>query len=264
MSSYLCLSLLFLDSEFHGRRDGDQPEWPPSPLRVFQALVAAAAARWGEQQWTAYAAPALKWLAEQPPPRIVAPPGSVGAAYRLSVPNNAMDVVGRAWARGNESGKGDANPATHRAMKTVRPVRLPDDRRSRWPDDRQVSYLWELPDPLTDEVRQFAEVLCAAARSVVALGWGIDLVAGNGRVISAEDAGKFPGERWLPTTDPGAGGLRVPIRGTVAALTDRHAAFLGRLRDGGFIPVPPLAAFAVVGYRRETDAPARPFAAFEL
>ena len=44
---------------------------------------------------------ALRWLAEQPPPTIIAPPGMEGAAYRLSVPNNAMDIVGRAWCRGN-------------------------------------------------------------------------------------------------------------------------------------------------------------------
>jgi CRISPR-associated protein Csb2 len=40
MPSYLCLSAIFLDAEFHGRRDGGEPEWPPSPLRLFQALVA--------------------------------------------------------------------------------------------------------------------------------------------------------------------------------------------------------------------------------
>ncbi len=41
MIRYLCISATFLDGRFHGRRDGGESEWPPSPLRLFQALVAA-------------------------------------------------------------------------------------------------------------------------------------------------------------------------------------------------------------------------------
>jgi hypothetical protein len=53
----------------------------------------------------------ILWLEGEQPPEIVAPPSEPGSAYRLSVPNNAMDLVGRAWSRGNTSGTGDANPA---------------------------------------------------------------------------------------------------------------------------------------------------------
>jgi CRISPR-associated protein Csb2 len=254
MPSYFCLSVIFLDPEFHGRRDGDKPEWPPSPLRLFQALVVAAAARWNERMRLAYAVPALNWLAEQRPPTIVAPEGREGASFRLSVPNNAMDIVARAWTRGNYSNKGDANPATHRAMKTVQPTRIPDG--------AAVLYLWDLPDPLPDGVRGHIEVLSGAARSLVALGWGIDLVAGNGRVISAEEADRIRGERWQPTADPVADRLRVPTPGTLEALTSRHESFLNRLGGGGFTPVPALSTFDVIGYRRAMTPAARPFAAF--
>lgn len=256
MNSYLCLSIHFLDEAFHGRRDGGEREWPPSPLRLFQALIAASAAKWGERHQLDYARPALKWLEAEMPPLIVTPQSVKGAVYRLSVPNNAMDLVGRAWSRGNLFGSGDANPATHRAMKTVRPTRLVDG--------AAVHYLWELPDPLPDAIRGHVETLAAAARSVVALGWGVDLVAGNGCILSAEDAGRLPGERWRPTTDPAAQGLRVPAPGTLDALVHRHEAFLHRLDDNGLTPVPALSAFAVVGYRRDADPPVRPFVAFEL
>lgn len=40
-----CASFTLLDAAFHGRGDDGEPEWPPSPLRAFQALRAAAAAR---------------------------------------------------------------------------------------------------------------------------------------------------------------------------------------------------------------------------
>jgi CRISPR-associated protein Csb2 len=218
--------------------------------------VAASAARWGKQDHLEYARPALQWLESEHPPEIVAPPSEPGSAYQLWVPNNAMDLVGRAWSRGNTSGTGEANPATHRTMKTVCPTWLRDA--------DAVHYLWELPDSLTEAIRRHIETLFAASHSLVALGWGIDLVAGHGQVLSAEDVAKLPGERWRPTAGSTGAGLRVPSPGTLDALTNRHGAFLHRLKGGSLTPVPPLTTFDVVGYRRPTDLVARPFAAFEL
>ena len=119
MPSYLCLSVNFLAPAYHGRRDGGAPEWPPSPLRLFQALVAASAARWGERHQLAYAQPALRWLEQQSPPEIVAPQSEPSTGYRLSVPNNAMDIVARAWARGNLSGTGDASPGCRNSAASI-------------------------------------------------------------------------------------------------------------------------------------------------
>jgi CRISPR-associated protein Csb2 len=258
MPSYLCITVRFLDPAFHGRRDGAAPEWPPSPLRLFQALVAAAAARWDQRQRVEYAKPALEWLERQPPPTIVAPPGVEGAAYRLSVPNNALDIVARAWARGNESNKGDASPATHRVLKTVRPTRLPEG--------SAVHYLWPLPAPTPPAVAEFIATLSAAARSVVALGWGIDLIAADGRLLTREEVDELPGERWRESLDGSAVEYRVPREGTLARLLDRHELFLTRvsLDSRRAVPVPPLTAFRVVGYRRATDVAGRPFAAFAV
>lgn len=190
------------------------------------------------------------------PPFIIASPSVKGAAFRLSVPNNAMDLVGRAWSRGNLFGTGDANPATHRAMKTVRPTRLSGE--------ETVHYLWELPDPLSDELRGYVETLSAAASSVVALGWGVDLVASCGRILSVDETKRLLGDYWRPTSAPTAEGLRIPIPGTLDALVDRHESFLHRLEDGGFTPVPALTAFTLVGYRRANDPPNRLYAAFQL
>lgn len=257
MTSFLHLSVTFIDATFHGRRDGGVPEWPPSPLRLFQAIVAAAAMRWRKPEFADHAVPGLRWLEEQPPPTIIAPASVDSSPYRLSVPNNAMDIVAKAWVRGNTSGEGDANPATHRAMKTVRPIRLQNG--------ATVHYLWELPTSPPDEVIGFIEFLSAAIRSVVALGWGIDLVAGNGRVSSESEADSIPGDRWIPINDSAHDGLRVAIKGTLAAVVQRHDAFLNRLPSpSAFNPVPPLSAFRTVGYRRATDPAARPFAAFQL
>ena len=67
MPSQLCITVRFLQPFSHGRGDGGEPEWPPSPLRMFQALVAASAAYWNQRMALEYAVPALEWIAKQPP-----------------------------------------------------------------------------------------------------------------------------------------------------------------------------------------------------
>ncbi len=257
MHSHFCVSVAFLGGAFHGRKDGGEPEWPTSPLRLFQALVAACAGRWGSLHFQEYAAPALRWLEKQPPPIIVAPTHQVGTPYRIAVPNNDLDVVAASWARGQEPRK-QANEL--KTMKTVRPTRVPEE--------RAVYYLWELPEPVLDQFRGHAEVLSSAARSIAALGWGADLVAVNGQTLSGPDVERLVHAEshhvWRPTADRSSEGLRAPTEGTLADLLNRHAAFLGRVSQDGkhFNPVPPLTAFTLVGYRRETDVAPSAFAAF--
>ena len=50
MNSFLCITIRFLQPYAHGRGEEGEPEWPPSPLRVLQALVAAGAGRWNERR----------------------------------------------------------------------------------------------------------------------------------------------------------------------------------------------------------------------
>jgi CRISPR-associated protein Csb2 len=222
-------------------------------MRLFQALVATSAMRW-PNDFSQRAAPALQWLELQPPPTILAPRADETSPYRLSVPNNAMDLVARAWTRGNLSGEGDANPATHKAMKTVQPLRLVGG--------DAVHYLWPLPDNAPNDILGHVEALTVIGRSLVALGWGIDLVVGNTLVLSQQQADDLEGQRWSPI---GGQPLRVPKPGTLQALIRRHAAFLNRLpASGGFNPVPPLSEFTVIGYGRDIDPPQRTFAAFQL
>ena len=254
MNAVLCFTFRFLDPEpqFRGRGGDGDPEWPPSPLRMFQALVSSAATRWREQQFRDYARPALQWL-ETIRPSLVAPPVSTAqVGYRMYVPNNSGDLMTAAWARGGT----DTSMAKFRVEKDVRPTRLRGE---------AVHYFF----PLADEMGPYYEVLQAAARSVTHLGWGVDMVAGNADVLSDDEAdAKLPGHRWRPVPSGGTP-LRVPVAGTLDGLVEKHTAFLGRLGPDGFRPVRPLSAFAVVGYdcpAARTDRPAetRPFAAFQI
>jgi CRISPR-associated protein Csb2 len=249
MPSHFCITLRFLQPFCYGRGDGDEPEWPPSPLRVFQSLVAAAAAKWNERTRLDYAVPALEWLARQPSPSVI---GAVGVAssvkYRTFVPDNTGDLAAGAWSRG------DTTRIVKRTEKDVRPTHLIGD---------AVHYLYPMADSDPEFIKH-KETLVTAARSITHLGWGIDMVAGNASEISAEEALKLTGEHWRPTASPSATQLRVPREGTLKALMEKHTAFLNRLSDGGFKPVPPLTAFDTVSYKRDTDSSSRPFVAFSI
>ena len=254
MSNFLCISVRFLEPAFHGRGDLGEPEWPPSPLRVFQALVAAAAGSWNERTTLTSANHALCWLEEQPPPLLIAPQviRSSNNKYRLYVPDNVADLVARSWVRGN-----DASIADYRTEKDVHCVRLPAD-------NPAVHYLY----PITmagSGAEASLETLTRAAHSLTHLGWGVDMVVGHAEIITEDQAAALSGERWLPTTDFTATTYRVPQAGTLQALAEKHTAFLERI-DGtdSFKPVPPLSTFGVTGYRTTMEYQPRPFAAFSL
>jgi len=85
---YLCISITFLDPLFHGQGDGYEPEWPPSPMRLFQALLAGARTGCRERAWSDAKAEAFRWLEKRDPPEIITPRVHRAPAYTLYVPNN--------------------------------------------------------------------------------------------------------------------------------------------------------------------------------
>ncbi len=268
MPSYFCLSVTLLDAAFHGRRDDGVPEWPPSPLRAFQALVAAAAARWREPQFSTYAVPALEWLERLDPPDVLAPVGRTAPLpHRLYVPNNASDLVTKAWASGNT----EASIASHRTAKDVRPTRLAGDVFQE--RGNMVRFVWRLSHDQNPEVGEFITRLSAAALSITHLGWGLDMAAGHAAVVDEPASpARLPREpqveRWTPSSTGTP--LRVPLAGseqepgTLRSLVLRHDAFTRRMMNGKPRDMPSLTAFRVIEYARDTDPARRPWAAFRI
>ncbi|CAI4031439.1 CRISPR-associated protein Csb2 [Nitrospira tepida] len=266
MLTHFCISIRLLNRAFHGRKDRRVPEWPPSPLRVYQALVAAAS-RMGENALgVGDTRSALTWLERRTAPSLIIAPQAYSSSpngkrhgHVLSVPNNAMDIVARAWGRGNLAGTGDTDPATHRTMKTVHPTHLLDG--------DTIHYLWFLPDPASNGDGVYPDVLAKIASNLAALGWGIDMAIGHAALLSDEQVRALCGERWVPGREGVEDGLRVPTSGTLNALIDRHERFLMRVRPNEtFDPTPPLpdSAYRRIEYRRATDPPRRIVAAFSL
>jgi len=186
---------------------------------------------------------ALTWLEQRAAPLIIAPEAVESASgYRLSVPHNAMDLVGKQWMRGDEG-----NAAEHRTMKNVRPHRLPED--------AAVHFAWQV-----DGDRSTALTLVAAVRGVVALGWGVDLVVGDGAILNGTQLAELSANLkvWEPRSD-GRRDLRAPVKGTLSVLEQRYAAFLSRtsLADTTLRPPPALSMFAIIEYA-QADQPRLP------
>ncbi len=230
------ISVHFLCDTFHGRGDGGANEWPPSPLRLFEALVNAAS-RLEASPWEA-----LRWLEAQPLPIILAPRKATiqphERGYKTYVPDNVGDLVAKSWTAGR-----DSDIASYRAEKRIRPVNL-DDRAT-------VHYIWE---NVEETSHPLLDALISTVRAISAFGWGVDLVVADAAVGGDVQTGQG-NDRWVPA-DTGSIALRVPVSGTLDALKIRYTAFCDRIsleKDAVFKPVPPLTAFRIVGYRRASD-----------
>src|SRR5579859_1711384 len=95
MASDLRITARFLLPYSHGRGEGGQPEWPPSPLRLFQALVASSLGREPDARRREESAETLRWLERQRAPEIIAASALPCAPYRLFVPDNIGDKVAK-------------------------------------------------------------------------------------------------------------------------------------------------------------------------
>ena len=232
MTRSLLIAVRFHDGRYHGEAHGRTGVWPPSPGRLFQALVAGAAhggtITAGDQR-------ALWWLEELPPPRIAAPPSRRSAATPRYVPNNDLDAVGGAPRRVNEI----------RVSKHWRPYLFDAE--------QPLLYVWDFDEPAPD-----AERVCSIALGLYQLGRGVDMAAATAATMDRDEAqaalAAHPGATRQPM---GLGPVPVARRGTLASLIERHRRMHERLVGDGtgktLFRQPPKGLFGDVDY----DAPPR-------
>jgi CRISPR-associated protein Csb2 len=196
---YLCIAIQWLDDRYHGKDADGEPEWPPSPLRLFQAMLAGAFRRFGESDSFLES---FRWLQSKnlPAPTIVSPRAQDGRPFTRFVPNNdsdkELDRQGRLTA------------------KKVQPTFLLDP--------SPIHYIWRLPEPLSDDDLVHVDVLCEIVKNIVAFGWGVDMAFSSGSVISDGQVSSLKGERWLPNTEMTGARRRIPGPATLDALIDRY------------------------------------------
>ncbi len=232
----LHLTIRFLDHRYHGRGDSGASEWPPSPFRVFQALLAGAKARWSDAR-----AGAFRWLESLAPPTVLAPAARQGDALLTYVPNN--------------------NAPASRTPKLIQPRILPEEH-------PYVDYLWSF-DAGAAGARQHAEVIAECARHICCVGWGIDMAVGCGSLSDHWPRERAGATVHVPAEGEGFAGtpLRIPCAGSLDTLERAHERFLNRIRtnlDTGGVEIhdnPGAVRFATRAY---AYSPARPYCAFDL
>lgn len=255
MTRHLCISVTFLDPFFHGKGDGDRPEWPPSPMRLFQAMLVGSRVGWRKLRWAmddqSDLRKAFLWLERQPPPEIIVPEARAAPSYTLFVPNNDSDEIFSRQER--------------LTSKVAHPLRI--SIQDGLADERQtLHYLWAIPEGEWSKVSHYTQLLSQESQHLMALGWGIDQVVGNGRIITSEEVRQLLGERWQPWPDSLSllNRLRVPEEGSLEDLDAVYESFCVQLEGDAYNPPRPFERFKMVNYTRATQFPRRPFACFEL
>ena len=201
----LLIEVMLHDDRWHG-----SGEWPPSPFRLFQALVAAAArgARLpeGDRQ-------ALEWLETLPPPRIAAPRSKPGRGVLSYVPNNDLDYAGRNPDRLEKI----------RVAKRTQPRLLLDP--------PHFLYVWSC------QVGQGVHVsfrhLTNIVRRLHRFGRGVDMAWARAEVLTLEETEARLRTHAGVVQEPCRGGakmLQVPVPGSLHSLQLRHEAFRDRLQ----------------------------------
>lgn len=227
---HLLLTVRFLDARYHGLFDRDgPPEWPPSPFRLFQALVAGVARRrelvvGDDVTSNTNLTPtghALDWLQRHTrdhPPIIIAPKSIPGKPITQYVPNNDGD-------KEFDRQKRLVGKHTQPTLFLLEPDQKPE-----------VHYVWDVSG--TDDCP--VEAIETAARALTTLGWGIDMAFADAYLVDEPELQKLKGIRWRPKNRnwPFRDTLRVPTyddKSGVCTLSDLrhcHNTFISRIEHG--------------------------------
>ena len=227
MTHALLITVRLHEGRYHGTRDGfdGAAGWPPSPGRLFQALVAAAARGASippaEQE-------ALRWLENLPPPDLAAPPGRQGRSVPQFVPNNDMDAKG-----GDPTRIADIRVSKHWRSIYFDPA-LP------------IRYVWRFDPPVEQ-----ARTLCGIVAKLYQLGRGVDMASATAEITTADEIQQTLSSYDVVRSPGGPGEVPVAHRGTLDSLVARHQAARQRFKQDSGTTVfvqPPRARFRHIGY----------------
>jgi CRISPR-associated protein Csb2 len=190
------ISVRFLGGEYVAQTPSSTAEWPPHPVRLLYALVAA----WYEGDREQIEREVIEWLEAQEAPRIVAPLDAPDETYEAWLPMNSVPT----WDK-----KGGKRPTLPRARKV---------RASRYVGDAPVSFVWKV-----DATAEHEDALRDLCRRCTRLGSAESLVA-----MQVGRRADLHGPAWRPST-LGTTMLRVPMSGIVGALAASDTLIPGRV-----------------------------------
>jgi CRISPR-associated protein Csb2 len=204
MFNVLLISVRFHEGRYHGTGD-----WPPSPARLFQALIAGAGI---EGPLQIEQVDALEWLETMPPPIMAAPIVRKGQPIGNFVPNNDLDAVG-----GDPSRIGSL-----RAKKEMCPLLFDAG--------QPFLYAWALGDQANNG--RFANVVCQLSEKVYQLGRGVDLAWAWAEIIDETQVARrlddYVGTVHRPSIAGAGKPVSCPVSGSFASLEKHYHANVSR------------------------------------
>lgn len=212
----LLLTVRLVDNRYHGMDERGEPEWPPAPLRLFQALMAGAAEG---KSIPAATERALDWLERLEPPVIAAPRGHVGATCRRYLPNNDVDADMASGVPYDEA------VMLRRIARDTRPIIFTSD--------TPVLYGWRWWGD-DSEAERHALTLTDAVLDLHQVGRGWDAAWGTAEILETEEyeerLRRHPGVLHRPRVGHTGGTLLAcPHAGVRKALARRFAEMCERI-----------------------------------
>ena len=206
MSRFVTIAVRLHDGRYHGTGDG-----PPSPFRLFQALVAGAG---GGSEFSDQDSAALVWLEQRDSPVIASPVTMVGQRFKTYVPNNDIDAKDGDLRRIGEI----------RTGKMIRPLLF----------DAHIPFLYAWGFDNDEESEQHAATICAVAEQLYQFGRGVDLAWAWGEVLDDEELdtrlSTYHGIVYRPSDGGRGRTLACPQSGSMKSLKDRYTANRQRFR----------------------------------
>lgn len=226
-SKYLVLQIRFLLNRYHGR------EWPPSPRKLFLALVSALYQSSNQRIDIDKGEKALKLLESLQAPTIHTS-GHKGCMYTISVPNNDCDLISKGYAKGTYSNK---DPKELTTSKNMTPY-IADT----------IQYSWDIDSDY--QSKEHADVLCQLVKEISVLGLGIDPVAACGNITDSIPHIK---NTEIYTQDENTTNVRiqVPISGFLKDAKRHYKEFLERVKGDVFIKPVPMTKYKEQKYRKD-------------
>ena len=225
-SNYLIFQVRFLLNRYHGS------EWPPSPRKLFLALVSAMYQSSEQRINTDDGEKALQFLENLQAPAIYAPTHE-GCKYTIYVPNNDFDLISRGYAKGRASNKDVKKLTTGKQMNPY----IVDT----------IQYVWKIEPG--DDAKKHTDILCRLATEVPVLGLGIDPVISCGSVMN--HIPNIEGvEIYMADKDSGNKRIKVPAPGLLDDARRHHNDFLKRIIGGVFKKPAPITKYHEQEYRR--------------
>lgn len=219
MLEYFRLSAFFTLGTYHGK------EWPPSPMKLFQAIIGSVAALSAKNSmFDTEVLHTLEWFEGLKPPIIYSEESPSTSTYSINPPNNNDDKTMSEYTTGSK--KEFLIIKDKMARNTTKKI-------TRRFMSKPVHYFWQIEH----EDKKYADHIITLAEYVSCLGRGIDSAWIQG-CIEKERPNFADMKKWIPSSLITSHILYSPASGSLKSLVNRELHRRNRMETRQFVDPP--------------------------